>query len=250
MAHDRVDYLKQMIVASREAFTRQGRDTGYIFSRGLTRSIGTEQTYENYLPTFEQKTLTQVLQEKIQQVHSPQEVTYLDIGYGNGLALLEAKQRYGDVIAPIGYGTTYHSKVPYKDLDGIVYSPTYDELITQNIKLIEGNVLDIRQMVPDNSIDVVSALHSIDYAQLPYWEVMKKIYRILKPGGIAFISNIYITNRNELQNYLQAQGYEFEVREDALSFRKTKSELPVEIRTVTGENDEFQRIEILSERKR
>ncbi len=249
----RLQYLRNRILSSREAFERFGSDTGQVISRGLTHSIGTEQTYENILPRFQGKTIVEVLADKTETAQQkanqlgvpPERVKYLDIGYGNGFALLEASEN--ELIIPIGYGNSHLTEVEYKDLDGTVHPPTQSELNVRRVQLIEGNVLDIGHNITGNSIDVISMEQVMHYTDLPYWEIIKRIYRLLKPGGVAFIDNTYFSNREELSSFLTAQGYSFEIGFDNISFQKTKPTLDVPIRTKTGETGEFQTVEILRE---
>lgn len=174
----------------------------YPFSRSLSKEVDGSQSYEAMLPewrTVEGGALSVIqLIERLIQQHSEESlqsgvykpVVIADLGYGNGQALLETAQRWGNKVCLIGYGpsqltdfTGYDSGTA-KDVE-----PTRAHLNAWGVKLIEGNLINIRScLIGELTPDLILANHSLQYADYPFWELIKKVYRTVKHGGYVLIA--------------------------------------------------------------
>lgn len=73
------------------------------------------------------------------------------------------------------------------------------------VDLTPGKGVDIvadahdMHMVPDNSVDFVTTISLLEYCRSPQ-QVISEIYRILKPGGIVYISAPFIFNFHDESN--------------------------------------------------
>lgn len=202
----------------------------YITNRPLVRhEEHVTETYARYLPTFNGKTLIEILNEKAQGGTPP---ALLDLGCGSGQALLDLANA-----ARIPLSLTGITSYPYQS-DSLVHRR---KLKRKKINIKEGDIQDLKAVIPKNSMDVVVSVQAFFYLADP-WIALKQTYDILKPGGVALISpfplsspfNENIRTSRMVRWYLRKQyGMETEADQDedymTVSFEKTKPHLTVPI---------------------
>lgn len=214
-------------------------------SRGLFRNIelGTD-GYLDSLPTFEGSDLVELIDAEIhkrkvesQTTGKPyQRVRIVDIGYGQGRMLLDCASKWGEDVELIGYGNSNYSKISVMSEDGSMLPPTKDEIDLAGIRLIEGNIIDIRKTLGDNFADFLVCCNTMQWVSYPQWEMVKKIYRTLNVNGVALIDSIYLGQNNQqrsnLSIYLENNGYSFELGKDTIAFKKTQLDIALPIRSI------------------
>lgn len=241
-----------MLQHERDRFNEEvaNPDRIFITYRGLRRwypNIGQEENtgaegYLDVLPKLGGKDLAQLVNEKIEEREltdrSPDGVRIVDVGYGKGKFLLDCRKEWGSKIQIVGYGTDVYTKVE----PGIKAEipPTDADLIKASAKLVEGNVVDIRTKLDDNFADFIVSSNALMYVSYPQWELVKKIYRVLKPGGIALLDYgmedgaEILGSLQPVFGYLKNRGYVFEAGVRGLAFRKTNPDINVPIWTSRG----------------
>jgi ubiquinone/menaquinone biosynthesis C-methylase UbiE len=226
----------------------------YANLKTLEREQKEEEGYLDVLPTFEGRNFLELVTDLIQKRkdeavkngQSYEKVVIVDLGFGQGRFLLDCYEKWGDDVELIGYGTDRYTKQPATMQVGLYtveFPPTHQALLEAGIKTIEGNLVDLRQRLGDNQADLVVSSYALMYVQYPRWEMFKKIYRVLKPEGIAFLdqglefSELQF-NPEKLSRELSENGYKFEFHPAKTSFQKTKSDIDVPIGT---QLDQFNR---------
>jgi len=237
----------------------------YTVHRGLKRIDSVFDNYLDILPTFQAKGFLQILKEKVdsrrklaEQGENPAKIVIVDIGFGKGNFLLDLHQKaleegWREHIELVGFGPLKHAKI---DTDLSVFGvkkvipATFAQLQEAGIKLVEGNAIDINresdskgnQMLGKGFADIIVASNSLQYVThasddigYPQWELIKKIYRTLKPEGVALldVGVDYGADTFILQDTLRQAGYAFEVIAGVLpkiSFQKTKHDLNAFVR--------------------
>lgn len=240
---------------ARKAFERELTypDTYTTFrglrSRSLNMSNGVPHELEGYLdtlPTFKGLSFEQLVEAEItarenkaRSQNVPFEpITVVDIGYGNGQFLLDCQKEWGNKVRLVGLGTDVYSKMDQKKSFGTtgvhIIRATHQDLIDRSIELINGNVIDIRKIFGDNYADFIVSSLALQYVNYPPWELFKKIYRTLKPGGIALLEyySQLCHHLKVAQKYLNDHKYEFEIGTESVAFKKTESDIALPIRTV------------------
>ncbi len=175
------------------------RETG----RGITK-------YEAYLPTFEGRSATQIVEDHIAQ--GEPEINVLDIGCGRGTFLAELLQKYPQVR---GYGI---SAKDYRDPNS-----NLKEQIDR-IDYQVGNASTLSSRFPGVDFDLVVSVKCLDYVADPL-RIIKQAYRRSKKGGILLTSTfgelISEADFIKLKDYLKAQGIDEDLkRKDLLKFGK------------------------------
>lgn len=150
----------------------------------------------------------------------------LDVGCGEGNFLMELKQKFGDKIDANGINTfEYHND---------------QKLRKSNINV---EISDIDNFNSEEEFDLIVGVHSLQYTSNPM-SSLKKIYRILKPGGIAMIQPFPVNIADQIQrrkfiSYLEDEldftistspyNHEYLIPPTniwyGISFQKTKSHL-------------------------
>lgn len=230
---------------TRDEFDKEVVDPSSVMTyRGLRKrdipslngEIEKVQGYLDVLPTFEGKDFLQIVNDDMKEQemsgHLQGKVKILDIGYGTGAFLLDCHEEWQDKVQLVGYGTDVYTKIPQKHLKAIIPRTDMD-LKKAEIELIHGNVIDLRNKLGDNSIDFIVSSMALMYIHYPQWELIKKVYRVLKPNGVALLD--YESNTanmlRPILGYLKDQGYIFEINKGGLAFQKTKPDINVPIRT-------------------
>lgn len=241
---------QEILLKSRAKYEALKEDRFQV-GRGLLSKEDKEYGYIDLLPTFQGKNFIQLVNNEIQKrkqelakTGSPyKKVTIVDIGYGKGFFLLDCRKIWGDDVELIGYGTSEYTKEPETStLDSIVEgennSVTAELLTKSGIKLVEGDVIDIRKNLGDNTADFIVTCNALIYVNYPQWEVFKKIYRTLRQNGIALIDSILglLDQEEDTYDYLNRLGYNFELSDSpqglhGTAFQKTFPDINIPIGT-------------------
>jgi SAM-dependent methyltransferase len=182
-----------------------------------------------------------ILELKVQQNVEANDITFVDLGYGRGRALIDLSEYppLQNKVRLVGIGPPAHSKLWVESVDGQKFPPTYEKLVSKGVRLVDQNIVRINEVMLKSSADVVAAAFSLYSIQYPSWEIIKKIYAVLKPGGV-FVSTDACPiplghDPYFLAEYLTQLGYPFEVHNTEEPFRdmiwrfsmqKTLPELP------------------------
>lgn len=209
-------------------------ETGRGMKRAPERAF--PETYSESLPSFEGKDIVALIQEAVDRnervaketgsLYAPP--TFIDVGYGSGYFLLDAKQKWGDKLRCIGYGPRMDTRLSY-----LGNPPTAQALENARVELIEGDIIDIDKNIHD--ADIMSVSQVIGWTQYPHWELVKKLYRTTAENGIGLMNACQLEPENagfDLEALLNKDGYQFELNRKKtghVAFRKTKPkiELPV-----------------------
>lgn len=228
---ERFRQMRQWIVGARNAFEKHKTGT-YNVSRKLSEKTkrAAEQSYLTVLPEFEGKNIIEWVEIKIQEHQQeaqklgiqPRPVRIVDIGYGEGQALLDMAYRWGEKVQLIGYGDRTISEEAFE------YNKPHSiaqELQQAGIQQVDGNIIDIdkrlREVYGNNfHPDIIMASFVLRYVGLfPQWKIFQRIYRTLGKGGIAFLndtSTLLLHSGDKdvpASEYLQARGYSWETQD-------------------------------------
>lgn len=197
--------------------------------------------YLDTLPTFTGLNFEQLVEAEITRREGKSRsqnipfdpITIVDVGYGNGQFLLDCEKEWGNKVRLVGLGTDIYSKKGRR-VGTHTIRATHQDLIGKGVELVNGNVVDIRKVLGDNYADIIVSSLAFEYVNYPPWELLKKIYRTLKPGGIALLDYSYVICHalKGAQKYLDDHNYEFEIGEDSVAFKKTEPDIALPIRTV------------------
>ena len=141
-------------------------------------------SYEEILPVFQRRypqnmfgpriTARELIESLIAGPHVP---TILDVGCGTeAKALKELRSIYGNSINLGGF-----------DLPRVMSQQT-----SGSFNPYPGNVVDLTDLVPQNSVDVVIAASFIRHVHpdVPKIELLANFAQILKPGGFGFVDGL------------------------------------------------------------
>jgi SAM-dependent methyltransferase len=167
-------------------------------------------------------------------------VVILDIGYGDGSFLLDCREEWGDKVRLVGLGASVYTRIERsrntKDRVGepVLFPPTEKQIKEKGIELIEGNAVDVRNILGDAFADFIVSAYALMYVDYPPYELLRKIYSILKPAGVALLdySPTAYARVETILTKLKMAGYEIELNHDGVAFRKTHDQLDPSIRTV------------------
>lgn len=232
--------------------------TRKIDYRGLTHNqFNTKETYVDTLPTFHGKNIVELVDEEIRRrqesagTDKPIEpVTIVDIGFGRGEALLEMRERWGDKVRLIGYGSKAHTETPLMAGKLLLVPPTSRRIQRMGIEIVEGNIIDVRKNLQEVygeefSADFILLSNVMQYVEYPRWELLKKLYRTLrlpekdKIGGILLANcfgNIWYRNgknSESIYSVLVNQGFDisYDSPKRTIALQRTILELPRRIRS-------------------
>lgn len=116
----------------------------------------------------------------------------LDIGPGNYQALLDAREKWGNDVILVGLGQdnimdfsgfkSLHSKE--------MLLPTRENVEAENIAHIDASVTALSRSIPEElRPDVILANQSLQYMDVPLWEIIKEqIFPTLREGGYMFLA--------------------------------------------------------------
>ncbi len=227
--------IRKRIKKSTENFER---NSGWVKTRRLQRPEGlglTDATasYVDLLPRFEKKTF---LDHLYQLVDDKGKGKYLDIGGGTGLAALDLREIFPPEkldIAVIGHQTDIEEG-QYAHFGRYPLQPTKEKLEENNINFIHTDFLKAHKKLGSSSFDVVTACWSLNYIEYPPYAILKKVWRQLTPNGVAFIYPLSVGlvdtktgDRLSFTEYLQDEfDLDIEARGGGISFRRTKPQLP------------------------
>ena len=251
---------------SRRQFTEQASNpkTSWYTHRGL-RPRTLEHVASNYisretwigyidlLPTFEGKNIIELISGEIYSREEEarrtgilaEPVVIVDVGYGNGQFLLDSRKEWGDKVRLVGFGPSVYTRnedriwsqeIPNAQA---ILPPTEPALKESEVELVEGNVIDIRKILGDNFADFVVSSQTLKDIPYPQWELLKKLYRILKPSGVALLHYDYraVEMISPILGYLLDNSYRFKAEEDGIAFKKTKDDITLPVRTINWNRD-------------
>jgi ubiquinone/menaquinone biosynthesis C-methylase UbiE len=121
-----------------------------------------------------------VLREVSNHLPPDAECDYLDIGSGRGELIREMQQRYRCRVRACDYT---------------------DELMKADQRVDLVNLNEQPLPYPDHSFDVVTASEVIEHLEC-YREVLREIYRVLRPGGIVVLTTPNVLNIKSRIRYL------------------------------------------------
>lgn len=175
----------------KQSFEAAQHATHYTIDRDLDN-------YDDSLPTFRDKTLIQLIAEKL---NGQQPVAILDAGCGAGIALLQIKELFPDVnIAGIS-GRDLKLKNRFK---------TQLEHFDYRI----GDVQKMGTIFRDKKFDLIISHYTFIYlGDKP--NAIRQCYKLLKPNGIMLISDAFDITPDEadaLQNIWAEKGIETEIK--------------------------------------
>lgn len=212
----------------------------YVTTRGLVNTGSNvpdsghdyyPQGYNEVLPKFKDKTLIELIEERVQRGETP---TILDLGYGHGNFLLDCRDVWQGSVNLQGYGSSTipaNERVKYGD---VIQPATLTKLQEAGVELIDGDIMDLSTIYGHNRADLITSMYALMHVRYPQWELLKKVYRALKPGGIALLHWDRL-GMSELEaflgEYLKERGYSFEFGVNKVSFQKTEPDLDLPVRT-------------------
>jgi SAM-dependent methyltransferase len=252
MLEDRVTPLEILIGARKQFEQDIATPESFVTWRGLRqRGVPVEENldelvegYINILPRYQGNDIIELVDKAIEdRTSASDKITIVDIGYGNGSFLLDARKEWGDQLRLIGYGNDGYTKIPQRThlaraQGGYYLPPTQTQLEEAGIELINGNAIDIRDKLGDNTADFIVSCYGLTNVEFPHWELLKKVYRSLKPGGIALIHPFYDLHiLMTVQDYLLEMGYDFTINLDGVSFKKTLPDIKIPVWTQWPKED-------------
>lgn len=258
---DGIQTPSRILANSRSQFTEQASNpkTSWYTHRGLRprtleHIVGdyvSRETWIGYidlLPTFEGENIIELINS---EVHSREDearrtgtfaepVVIVDIGYGNGQFLLDSRREWGNKVRLVGFGPSVYTRnedrIWSREIPNAqaILPPTEPALRESEVELVEGNAIDIRKILGDNFADFVVSSQTLKDIPYPQWELIKKLYRILKPSGVALLHYDYRAPKmlGPILDFLSENGYKFEAVGDGVSFRKTKDDIALPVRTI------------------
>ena len=121
-----------------------------------------------YLPTLNGQDCSVWIKEKIDSCSHP--IKVLDIGCGTGRALGDIEEAYPERV--IGFGIT---------------ACRYPGHCFPEGRIRVGDASHVGRYFPRESFDIIYSCQTLPYTKRPLANLIPKIYRILKPGGAAFL---------------------------------------------------------------
>ncbi|OGH16974.1 MAG: hypothetical protein A3C30_01850 [Candidatus Levybacteria bacterium RIFCSPHIGHO2_02_FULL_40_18] len=236
--------------ARRSAFETHSKPIGYQTDRGIS-------WYENELPTLNNKSFIDIVEEKLAAQPIDQPLKIVDIGCGNGFFLVSCALRWPGQVSCVGI-TAQEFPNPFLEEGKIAKSKStvYNKGVDA-VKIIKADVMDIIPLMGRGSIDVAVALQAFRYFGDP-WGALKRVYAALKDDGVCLIDSVNfnlghvndpkdqkrIIDEVIMAAYLRnAYGMEFFAGDKfpPLSFKKTSPRLTLPIRYAGKmETDELQ----------
>jgi ubiquinone/menaquinone biosynthesis C-methylase UbiE len=134
---------------------------------------------EPYSLLRESRVYDHLMQQTLKLAKIDPDIKCLDLACGPGNYAYEMAKKGARVV-----GVDYSEEMIAIAQKKICQSPT----LNQNISLIQMDGMDYLKTVPDNFFDVVIAALFVSYVKHPD-EVIREIYRVLKPNGRCVMSN-------------------------------------------------------------
>jgi len=156
-------------------------------------------SYEALLPPFSEngrklRRLSTVLQEFVRDSKEPP--VFLDLGFGYGTALVDARKIFGSKIHPIGYGFTSH--LSPADLQNLRY---------HGVDIVEGDIIDVAHRMRELDIQphIITACSVMPLINVrwPRWDLLRQFSETLQLGGYGFINQF-----DAREEYIRAGGAE------------------------------------------
>lgn len=218
-----------------EAYTTSQKTYKYFAERDLFDTKEGGIGYNTLLPTWGEKRLAEIVDEKIRLNHS-RPVVIVDFGCGpKGKFLQGCSKQWGSAIVGYGINSNFHDV-------------NINQLRQDGINLIEGDVVKAHELLKGIKADVITSLRVFPYLVDP-WQTVRIIDYLLNRGGIALLDSVPVSAviqeldfneelRNSFFNFLRKQGVEVNESEDIswqyrflwycnLAWKKTNLNIPL-----------------------
>jgi hypothetical protein len=213
-----------------ERIARNNYEWGYgsinhVTYRGLFANPDTAiEGYRDILPPVDGLLIDQWLQYKH---HAGRDITLCDAGYGKGKFLLDLSLRFPNVNG-IAFGDPSSSRHHTQMLNGRMYPPTEKFLREAGITMIEGNLIDIDQLIRPKSVDIFIMSNILGHVRAPRDIVFSRMISCLAAGGQIISADSRRTfwepetdgNFSDTQKCLNRLGYDLKL--DIREFRRPK----------------------------
>lgn len=236
---ERYSQIREMVYSSRVSFEK---DITQVTTRRLSKPEETEKInysagYLELLPRFEGLNFVEWIRKNYRE--TGKQVKILDIGCGSGFALIDLRKLFPfEQLSITGIGNRKDIEVNKKDYPRGIYNTKTEETLSKlNINFLHQNFIDSYRSFEPGSFDIITAVHSLDNIRYPQVSVLKKVWRLLKFNGIAFMrpfflelvdSNIFSFHSSSALEYLKDTcNLDLEIGNSAeLSIRKTQDSFP------------------------
>lgn len=208
------DPLQQRITQTRQEFEQSGGGD-WITDRRLSLQPGEVPTLRNggggyldILPRFHGLTFVEEIQ---RQIGSKGSTSFLDIGCGAGIALLDLRKKFTqEQLRIVGIGHRGDT-LKYTRNGG---TPTAPKLEAEGITFIHANLVDLTDNI--GQFGVVTACATLQHIRWPDHDLLRIIWELLKDNGVAFLGPFNPSGidgvRQSLAEILRTKyGLEFEV---------------------------------------
>lgn len=171
------------------------------------------ETYQSQLPRFKHKDLVQWIDYLIRKKKSP--VNICDIGFGVGMFLLDAREKWQSNVVLHGVGTLKHSQEEYLD-----NPPTEPKLQQAKINLFDSNFSNLSRLeLP--KMDIITACHVI------YWlskknqiQVLRQMYDLLEKDGVMFVRGVTVDRKDIEALSISKRNIQYQVSLQKLAIKK------------------------------
>jgi len=169
-------------------------------------------------------------------------ITYCDIGPGAGWALLNAAciPQWEGRIETVGIGPVKYAQETELENAPQNSNTMFDLLLNKGVQLFDGSVVNLDKMaVPD--FDVVTMCNVLQYINAyPQWDVIRKIYRHTKPGGLIYLNGFgrYANFGKGIENSFFSDEVFFKINSEWQQYFAALAEIGCEVQT---QNDNYER---------
>jgi len=214
------------------------RRSGWVITRRLQRPADQpwpdngNSGYLEVLPTFGGQTFVDLIAAGVEQ---GRKMSLLNIGCGAGLALLDLRERFSpDQLEIVGLGNRRDTEKPLDDIArDVSRKSTAGDLEKAKIRFIYGNFVNSREILGSRSYDIITAVACLDWIPYPGFALFKKVWRLLKGKGVAFVApfNLRLIEPGKKETtsffrFLKEKGLEVEGNRGGVAFRKTQPNIP------------------------
>ena len=181
------------------------------------------------LAEFNEKAVPVRLEDLISDVHEKnkllgEKTRVMEIGFGNGRALLELKKNFPDVEF---YGISKQKTRTFYRRESFILTAlkfgimTDEEARAMSLPYIVFQDLDFGQKIPydDNKFDVIYSQETLPYIRYTF-ELLSEIMRVLKKDGVSIHTNLTGVN-------IFSRGLNISLKEATKEFRKKGIEIYV-----------------------